>query len=70
MIKSQKMMPVTTVLDHALTAADLQYAKILILNDPQSKPLPPKNYTAAEITGYQGLRRRRRIPHPHVTGRL
>jgi hypothetical protein len=49
MIKAQKMMPVITVLDHALTAADLQYAKILILNDPQSKPLPPKNYTLAEI---------------------
>src|SRR5450830_1869126 len=49
MIKAQKMMPVITVVGHELTAADLQYAKILILNDPQSKPLPPKNYSAAEI---------------------
>jgi hypothetical protein len=49
MIKAQKMMPVITVLDHILTAADLQYAKILVLNDPQSKPVPPKNYTPAEI---------------------
>jgi uncharacterized repeat protein (TIGR02543 family) len=49
MIKAQKMMPVITPVDHVLTAADLQYAKILILNDPQSKPLPPKNYSAAEI---------------------
>src|SRR5450830_1465933 len=48
MIKAQKMMPVITVVDHQLTAADLQYAKILILNDPQSKPLP-KNYSPAEI---------------------
>src|SRR5450830_349653 len=48
MIKAQKMMPVITVVDHALTAADLQYAKILILNDPQSKPVP-KNYSPAEI---------------------
>ena len=49
MIKEKKMMPVTTVVNHELTAADLRYARILILNDPQSKPVPPKNYTAAEI---------------------
>src|SRR5450830_633499 len=49
LIKTKKFMPVTTAVGHELTAADLLYAKVLILCDPQSKPLPPKNYTAAEI---------------------
>src|SRR5450830_971962 len=49
LIKTKKFMPVTTAVGHELTAADLLYAKLLILCDPQSKPLPPKNYTAAEI---------------------
>src|SRR5450830_1006186 len=49
LIKTKKFMPVTTAVGHELTAADLLYAKVLILNDPQSKPLPPKNYSAAEI---------------------
>jgi hypothetical protein len=48
LIKQKKWMPVITAVDHQLTAADLQYARVLILNDPQSKPVA-KNYTAAEI---------------------
>src|SRR5450830_639707 len=47
LIKTKKFMPVTTAVGHELTAADLLYAKVLILCDPQSKP--PMNYTAAEI---------------------